>query len=97
MESEGVPVHVTKVHGEVEICPTNSKLRHWTEVSGYPHNPVALFPGTMLSVPLRRTQYRLQKRSGFFGEEKNVLSLLGIEARLPGRPSCSLYPTGVRI
>jgi hypothetical protein len=52
VSSKVVPVHVTKVHGEVELCPTNSELRHWTEMSGKPHDPIALFPRKKLSCPI---------------------------------------------
>jgi len=55
------------------------------------------FQGICFLVPLRRKQSGLQRRPGFFGEEKNVLPLLGIEPRVLGRPSYSLYPTGVGI
>lgn len=54
MKSGVVLVRVMKVHGEVEVCPTNSKLRNWTEVSGHPHDPFALFPGKMLSCPIEK-------------------------------------------
>jgi hypothetical protein len=54
VKSEVVPVHVIKVHGEVAVYPTNSKLGHWTEASGLPHDPVALFRGKMFSCPIEK-------------------------------------------
>jgi len=53
------------------------------EVSGHLHAPDSLPLRNSLRYPLSRRQGGPQ-RSGRFGEEKNILSLLGIEARCLG-------------
>jgi hypothetical protein len=50
------------------------------ETSGQLHAPVALHPGgTNLLYPFNRRLGGYQTRFGHFGEEKNLLLLLGIE------------------
>jgi len=55
------------------------------EVSGQLHAPDALPLRKSLRDPLSKRQGGPQRRSGPFGEEKNLLSLLGIEALCLGR------------
>jgi hypothetical protein len=69
------------------------------EVNGQRHAPAALYPrGNNPQYPLDRRLGGPQSRSGQRTEEKNPLTLPGIEPRSPGRPArnqtlyCLSYP-----
>ena len=62
----------------------------WTYVVNFMLRPVYL-RGKVPRYPLNWRNCGPQRRSGRFGEEKNILPLLAIEPRFLGCPACFLY------
>jgi len=60
------------------------------QVCGQFHPPAALSPGKEPCYPLNLKLCELQSRCGYCGEEKNLLSLSGIEVRLLSRKASKL-------
>lgn len=60
------------------------------QVCGQFHPTAALPPGKEPKYPLNWRLRGLQSRCGYFGEEKNLLSLSGIEVRLLSRKASKL-------
>lgn len=57
-------------------------------MSGQFHTQLALCPGKQHQ--LNRSMVRLQRKSGYFGAERILLTLTGIELTFLGRLDCSL-------
>ena len=63
----------------VEVCLLSFLTYGLPEVSGQPYSPAAFPPGKNLQCPLNRRLGGPQSLPGRFGDQKNLLSLLGHE------------------